>query len=167
MGEQDGIENDERTPEHIFDDYTTEELLEQAQSNAQGTFIATASYLQGRGISVDEWAEGVGQIFVGGWDTSRVWDAAEFMDAMLTNFRAVGAEVVQTRFDPLRSEATISGWPDPDLCAVFGIDPNLAARFHGVATPIAAALGLNWAWYRDGEETRLVSARRGSGDDDG
>lgn len=160
MSDLDGTENVERPSDHIFDDYTTEELLEQAQSNAQGTFIVTASFLQARGLSVDEWAEGVGQIFVRGWDTSRAWDAAEFMDAMLTNFRAVGAEVVQTRFDPERSEATISGWPDPDLCAVFGVDPNLAARFHGVATPIAAALGLDWEWHRDGEETRLLATRR-------
>ncbi len=160
MGDLDGTESAESTLDSIFDDYTTEELLEQAQSNAQGTFIVTAAYLHARGLPVDEWAEGVGQIFVRGWDTSRPWDAAEFMDAMLTNFRAVGAEVIQTRFDPDRSEATISGWPAPDLCAVFDVDPNLAARFHGVATPIAAALGLDWEWHRDGEETQLVSTRR-------
>lgn len=159
MDELDGTDNREGAQGYVFDDFTVEELLEQAQSNAQGTFIATASYLQARGLPVDEWAEGVGQIFVGGWDTSRAWDAAEFMDAMLTNFRAVGAEVIQTRLAPDRSEATISGWPDPDLCAVFGVDPNLAARFHGVATPIAAALGLDWEWHQDGGETRLITTR--------
>ena len=160
MSEVGGTDIHDDRQGQVFDDYTVEELLEQAQSNAQGTFIVTASFLHARGIPIDEWAEGVGQIFARGWDTSRPWDAAEFMDAMLTNFRAGGAEIVQTRFDPDRSEATISGWPDPDLCAVFGVDPNLAARYHGVAAPIAATLGLGWTWRRDGDETHLVASRR-------
>ena len=160
MDELDGTTETDDTPEHVFDDYTAEELLEQAQGNAQGTVIVTVAYLQAKGLSVDDWADGVGRIFVRGWDTSRAWDAAEFLDAMLTNFQATGAEVVSTQFDPDRSEATISGWPDPDLCAVFGVDPSLAARFHGVAAPIAAALGLSWEWHRDGEETRLVTTRQ-------
>ena len=43
-----------------FADYTAEELLEQAQSNAQATIMATAIFLHRKGISLDEWAESMG-----------------------------------------------------------------------------------------------------------
>ena len=145
--------------EHGHADYSTEELLEQARSNAQATIIATAAFLHERGISLDDWAAAVGHRFARGWDEPRPWDASEFLDAMLTNLRSLGAEVVSVELGADRAAAVATGFPDPDLCALFGVEVALAARFNAAAAAIAGERGLNWAWHLDGERTRYVVAR--------
>ncbi|HEX5499776.1 MAG TPA: hypothetical protein VFX03_11130, partial [Thermomicrobiales bacterium] len=73
--------------EHGHGEYTAAELLEQAQANAQALILATISYLGDEGISANDWAESVGVCFARGWGEARAWDASEFLDAMLTNYR--------------------------------------------------------------------------------
>ena len=147
--------------EHGHADYTAEELLEQAQANAQALIIATLAFLDARGLPVADWAEAVGATFGRGWDDPRPWDPGEFLDAMLTNYRALGALVVAVDLGPGRAEATLTGFPDPDLCAVFGVAPDRVARFHDVAAPIARARGLVWSWDVDADQTRLVVTAAG------
>ena len=139
--------------------YTSDELLAHAQGNAQALFIATAAYLQSQGQSVDAWVNAVGATFVSAWDTSSRWDADEFMDAMLINFRSIGAEVVSAEFAAERSEATVQNFPDTAALAQFGVDAALGDRYNDIATPIARALGLAWSWTRDGETIRYTATR--------
>ena len=145
--------------EHGHDAYTAEELLEHAQSNAQAAIIATAAFLHRRGIPVEEWTAGIGAIFSRAWETPRPWDAGLFMDAMLTNFRSLGAEVVSVALGPDRAEAETSGFPDPELCDLFGVDPGLAARFNDAIAVIAADRGLTWTWALADGRTRYAVAR--------
>ena len=143
--------------EHCHDAYTVEELLEQAQSNAQATIIATAAFLQERGVPLAAWTRAVGRIFARAWDEPRPWDAGAFMDAILTNVRSLGAEIVSAELGPDRAEAVTTGFPDPDLCALFGVEPALAARFNDVVAVLAEERGLRWTWQLDGDRTRLVA----------
>jgi hypothetical protein len=145
--------------EHGHGDYTDGELLEQARANAQALVIATTKFLQEREIALEAWTGAIGCIFAQGWDEPRPWDAGEFLDAMLTNYRALGATVESVELAPDRAEAVTSGFPDPDLCAVFDVDPALAARFHDAPAPIARDRNLDWTWTFDGERTRLVATR--------
>ncbi len=116
--------------EHGHAEYSDAELLEQARDNAQALILATVAFLQERGIPPAEWAAAIGETFARGWGDPRPWDAGEFLDAMLTNLRALGAEVKQAEFGVDHAEATTTGFPDPELCALFGIDPSHAAVFH-------------------------------------
>ena len=145
--------------EHGHADYSDAELLEQAQSNAQALVIATVAFLDERGIPLDEWAEAVGRTFARAWDEPRPWDAGEFMDAMLTNLRSLGAEVVSANLGTDRAEAVTTGFPAPELCALFGVDLARAARFNDVAAIIARDRGLTWTWRLDGDRTRYVVER--------
>jgi hypothetical protein len=142
--------------EHGYADYTVDELLEQAQSNAQAVIVATAAFLGARGVPLEEWVAAIGLALARGWDEPRPWDAGEFLDAMLTNYRSLGAEIVEVDLTTDRAEAVLRGFPDPDICALFGVEPALAAAFHQVAAPIALERGLTWSSTPENGDTRLL-----------
>jgi hypothetical protein len=138
---------------------TIEELLEQAQSNAQATIIATAAFLTERTVPLADWTAALGRTFGLAWDEPAPWEAGEFLDAMLTNFRSLGATVLTATLAPDRAEATTTGFPDPELCALFAVDPALVTAFNDVPTPLAAARSLTWTWSRTGDQTHYLVTR--------
>jgi hypothetical protein len=88
----------------------------------------------------------------------------EFLDAMLTNLRALGAEVKQAELGVDHAEATTTGFPNPELCALFGVDPSHAAVISNAAAAIAAPRGLRWTWELEPNGvTRFVVERVGEG----
>jgi len=146
--------------EHGHADYAESELLEQARGNAQALILATVAFLETRDIAPAEWAAAIGETFSAGWGEVRPWDAGEFLDAMLTNLRALGAEVTDAELGVDRAEATIAGFPDLELCALFGVDPSHAAAIHDAAAAIAAPRGLRWTWQLEPEGmTRFIVER--------
>jgi|SRR5215218_1550883 len=152
------------TIEHGYAEYSDTELLEQARGNAQALILATMAFLEERGIPPEEWAAAIGKTFAHGWGDPRPWDAGEFLDAMLTNLRALGAKVQQAELGVDQATAITTGFPDPELCALFGVDPSHAAIFHAAAAAIAAPRGLRWTWETEpGGATRFVVERVGGG----
>ena len=145
--------------EHGHDAYTVEELLEHAQANAQLAIVATAAFLHDRGVPLEEWTETIGRVFARGWGEPRPWDAGEFLDAILTNVRAVGGEILSAALEPERAEAVTVGFPNTELCTQFGVDVALAARYNDAIAPIAAERGLTWSWTLDGDRTRYAVGR--------
>jgi hypothetical protein len=152
------------TIEHGHAEYSDAELLEQARGNAQAVILATVAFLEERGVPSAEWAAAIGETFARGWGDPRPWDAGEFLDAMLTNLRSLGAEVKQAELGVDHAEATTSGFPDPELCALFGVDLSRVAEFHAAAEAIAAPRGLRWTWELEPDGvTRFVVERVGEG----
>lgn len=149
--------------EHGHEEYGAEELLEQAQANAQALLAATVAFLAERGV-LAEWAAFLGERFGLGWGEPRPWDAAEFLDAMLTNYRALGAEVLVHRFGTDRAEATIGPFPDPEVLGMVGLPADAADAFHDAPAAIAAPRGLDWRWVRDGEDVHFLVERAGAGE---
>lgn len=145
--------------EHGHAEYGPEELLEQARANAQALLLGTVRFLGERGVPAAEWAAALGEAFGAGWGRVRPWDAAEFLDAMLTNYRALGAAVVSVRLGVEAAEATLGGFPDPELCAQLGVAPEAADAFHDVPAVIAAPRGLHWRWVREGDVVHVVVER--------
>ncbi len=139
------------TFEHGHAEYTDAELLEQARGNAQALILATIAFLDARGIAPDQWTAAIGESVSRGWGEPRPWDAGEFLDAMLTNLRAMGAEVLSVELGVDRAEAATTGFPDPELCELLGVEPARAAEFHGAAAAIAAPRGLRWKWGIDSD----------------
>jgi hypothetical protein len=152
------------TIEHGHAEYSDAELLEQARGNAQALILATVAFLETRGVPPAEWAEAIGETFARGWGEPRPWDAGEFLDAMLTNLRALGAEVKEAELGVDRAEATTTGFPDSELGVLFGVDPSQVAVFHAAAAVIAAPRGLRWTWELEPDGvTRFVVERIGEG----
>ena len=145
-----------------YADYTTEDLLELAQANAQATLIATVAFLQERGIPLADWTAAMGGRYDVAWDEPEPWDADEVLDAVLVNLRSLGALVVSAALAPDRAEAVTTGFPDPEACDRFGANLSTVVRFHDATVPIAAARGLRWSWaLEDPAEarTRFVVVR--------
>lgn len=151
------IEADDESHGHA--DYTAAELLEQAQANYQATVMATALFVHQKGIPVAEWGAFIGRHFAMAWDDTQPWEAGEFMDAMLTNLRALGAEVVSTDLGIDRATAVTTGFPDPQLCEFFSIDPALAIHFSEAAKTVAAKVGFTWTWKRSRDRVTYTVTR--------
>jgi hypothetical protein len=138
---------------------TDDELLEQAQANAQAAIIATVAFLRDEGLSIEHWAHALGGTFALGWDDPRPWDAGEFLDAMLTNFRSIGATVLSSQIGDDAAEADIRDFPDLELCALFGVDPQQVALFNNATAVIASQRGLTWEWRLADGQTHYVVRR--------
>ena len=130
--------------DETLDEETTETLLEQSQQNAQAMILATISLLDDLGVLPEAWADGLGERFSAAWGDEEPWEAGEFLDAMLSNYRSLGATVIDSDFGDQRATATISGFPDEELCQVFMVDPADAHVFHRVAAEIARRRDLVW-----------------------
>jgi hypothetical protein len=144
------------SPESSYLDDTTETLLEQSQQNAQGLILATIAVLDDLGLLPEAWADGIGERFSEAWGMEDAWEPGEFLDAMLTNYRALGALVDDVSITDDAATATITGFPDEELCEVFHVQPEDAAVFHRVAGEIARRRGLRWEWALVEDATRLT-----------
>lgn len=144
------------SPESSYLDDTTETLLEQSQQNAQGLILATIAVLDDLGLLPEAWADGIGERFSDAWGLEEAWEPGEFLDAMLTNYRALGASVEDVSITDEAASATITGFPDEELCDVFNVRPEDAAVFHRVAGEIARRRNLGWEWEQNEEATRLI-----------
>jgi hypothetical protein len=142
-----------------YADYSAEDLLEQAQMNAQATIMATALFLHQRHVPLEEWTGFLGKTFALAWNDSKPWEAGEFLDSILVNLRALGAKVVSAELGIDRAEAVTTGFPDWELCEFFSIDAALAARFNDATRILAEKVGLQWEWKRYGKNTRYTVTR--------
>lgn len=136
---------------------SVEELLDLARANAQALIIATTSYLTQAGIPLEGWSGYLGQVFGNSWDDSMAGDPKQFLDAVLTNYKAIGAQVHSTKFEAGRAEAVISGFPNAGLCEELDVDCTLAEAYNDAAAHVAERLGLTWWWGTSDGMTTLVT----------
>src|SRR6188472_2155783 len=156
--EPDNLES-ELSESYGYAEYSDTDLLEQAQTNAQATIMATALFLHQRGVPLDDWTAHLGKTFALAWSDSQPWEAGEFLDAILVNLRSLGATVVSAELGIDRAEAVVTGFPDLKLCELFSIDASLAARFNDATRMLASKVGMNWEWKRTGAQTRYTVTR--------
>lgn len=150
------MEDEEQTS---YLDETTESLLEQSQQNAQALILSTIAVLDDLGILPEAWAEGIGERFSEAWGDDGAWEPSEFLDAMITNYRALGATVENVEFSEVLATADIFGFPDDELADVFGVSAESAAVFHQVGAEIARRRGLRWEWTLGDDSTAIRVSR--------
>lgn len=134
--------------EHGHDSYTDDELLEQSQLNAQALLLASVAALEAGPDSVDRWAEGVAEVFLRGWDRKREWQPSKILDALLTNYRSFGAQVIDFDVDADEPTATIADLPDLELTEALDVPEDYADALFKFGTHIAASLGASLRWER-------------------
>lgn len=137
--------------EHGHEAYTDEELLEQSQFNAQALLMASVAALHGE-EAVERWARGVAEVFARGWDTDRAWEPAEVLDALLTNYRSFGANVIDADLSSTPATAVIADLPDLELAESLGVGDAEADAIFRIGSHLVATLGRTLSWSRD-EET--------------
>lgn len=144
-----------REIDHGHADYTLGELLEQSQGNAASLLLATLSVLAERGISVDTWAAGVARVFARSWERGEAWSAVEFLDALLTNLRSLGATVTVVDLSSPEPSATVRDYPDDALADALGVDAAFGEAMFHVGAQLARSLGLDLHWQREGDGVAL------------
>ncbi len=137
--------------EHGHDAYSDEELLEQSQFNAQALLMASVAALDGGEEAVERWAKGVADVFARGWDTDRAWEPAEVLDALLTNYRSFGANVIETDLSGAPATATIADLPDLELAESLGVNDEHADAIFRIGAHLSSTLGRTLTWSRDPE----------------
>jgi hypothetical protein len=136
--------------EHGHDAYTDEELLEQSQFNAQALLMASVAALP-TDEAIEQWVRGVAAVFARGWDAERTWEAAEVLDALLTNYRSFGANVISVDLQDNPAKATIADLPDLELAESLGTEDRHADAIFRIGEHLVATLGRTLTWSRDGE----------------
>lgn len=146
--------------EHGHDAYTDEELLEQSQFNAQALLLAAVAALNGDEATVDAWTKGVADVFIRGWDQQRSWEASEILDALLTNYRSFGAQVINVDLQAEQPTATVADLPDLELAEDLQVPEEKADAIFQIGAHIVTALGRKLSWSRaadSGDVTLTVS----------
>jgi hypothetical protein len=143
------------TSQPTYKNDTCEELLDLSRANGQAIVLATAAFLQEIDVPAGAWTAFLGEFFARSWDPTLELTAGQFLDAMLTNYRSLGAEVVSANLSDDRAEAVIAGLPKRELCLELGIDSDLALEYFDVPAALAASHNLEWHWERDGVRTNL------------
>jgi hypothetical protein len=139
-----------------MDEFTSDELLEQAKANAQALFLVAVGYVKEKRLPVDEFFSFVGEKFTLGWESLQGQGAREAMRMFALNMVSVGGTLESLSGDEARAEAIIADWPSPDLLQAFGVSRGDVDRMYGVFQPIADVLELGYEWRRQGDRVTLI-----------
>ena len=139
-----------------MDEFTRDEVLEQAKANAQALFLVAIGYVKEMGLSVDEFWSFLGEKFTLGWESLRGKGARVAIRMFALNMVSVGGTLESLSGDEARAEAIIAGWPSPDMLQAFGVSRGDADRSYAVFQPIADLLGLRYEWRRQGDRVTLI-----------
>jgi hypothetical protein len=139
-----------------MNEFTNEEVLQQAKANAQALSLVTTGYFKEKGLPVDEFWSFVGEKFTLGWDPLKGKGARVAMRTFALNMVSVGGTLESLSGDEAQAEAVVSGWPSPDLLQAFGGSQSDIDRMYAVFGPIAELLGLQYEWRRQGDRVTLI-----------
>jgi hypothetical protein len=139
-----------------MDEFTTDEVLQQAKMNAQALFLVAIGYMKEKGLSLDEFWSFLGDKFTLGWDSLQGKGARVGMRMFALNMVSVGGTLKSLEGDEARAEAIITDWPSPDLMQAFGGNEGDVDRMYAVFQPIADVLGLKYEWRRQGDRVTLI-----------
>ena len=137
----------------------TAALLDLARANAQALVIATASYFDLMQLPTADWTRFLGEVFSSSWDADIELDAGEFLEAMLTNYQSFGATIQSSKLGADNATASITGFPNPDLCDELNCNCDLADAYFDVPVPLAGRFELRWSWTRVDDRVDLHVTR--------
>jgi hypothetical protein len=138
--------------------FTTDDELELLRGSSLAIILATIRFSQERGVDLREWTTSLSRAFAGGWDVSEPWSPEEFIDAVLLNLQAFGADSPMAEYEDDSARARITAFPDYDRVEGMGLGDVPGDVLFDLFSEVAAACGLRWSWQRD-EEGVWIEAR--------
>ncbi len=137
--------------------FVPEQVSLLAQTNARGLSLGAIAYLQQLGLPVRPYFEFVGQQFTGLWPDYLAADEAA--EAIALNMVSAGTRLVSLVGDSNQAEIILEGWPGflgSDIFELADVDADQALA---VFVPIAAHMGFEFTWRREGSQIIAVIAR--------
>jgi hypothetical protein len=129
-----------------LEEYSAEELLEQAQINAQALFLGTVEALSADPALVESWTRSLAATFIRGWDTEQEWEPADILFALVTNYQSFGAEVEDSDFEAEIPTVTIGNLPNLPLAEALEIAPDRMHHLFRIGEGLASRLGGSLGW---------------------
>ncbi len=133
-------------------EFTKEEIGEHGIVNATMVWFTTILYLRSKGLSVEEWADFVGQQYAPGWEELKGKGAQAVMREAVINWISCGAKLISFVGDENRAEAVLE-WPPEGYT---GIPFEEAQKINTVFIPITRQVDLKCAWENAGRQFRLT-----------
>lgn len=140
-------------------EFSTEDLLPQAQGNATAFVLATIAYLKEHGLEVDDYVAFFGRQFAPGWEEMRDQPILEVARSAATNAVSIGGELRSLSGDDTHAEALLAGWPDEDISSTLGLAHHEGDAMWNSFVPIMERLNIRYAWQREGDAVRITFER--------
>ena len=141
--------------EHGHEEYTVEELLEQSQMNAQAWILGVFDTFRDDQESMNRLTDGIAQTFLRGWDATRAWEPVEILDALLTNYRSMGADIDAYDPDEESPIASLAELPNADLVEQLAVSSTAFRPMLMVSERLVNQLGCELEWSHDAAAGRI------------
>ena len=135
-------------------EFTTEELLAQAQGNATAFVLATIAYLKEQGLAVDDFVRFFGLRFAPGWEELRSQPVLAVARTAALNAVSVGGTLRSLSGDEAHAEMIIEGWPDEEISGALGLSRGDGEAMWDSFEPIMEHIGIRYSWRH--EENGMV-----------
>jgi hypothetical protein len=133
--------------------WTNDELLQQAQGNANAVTAATLLYVRENGRSIEHFAAFIGDTFAAGWTELQGAGALEVARVTAFNPVSLGATLVSLDGDDHHAFATVDVSPMVDDATAFGVSvDDLATMWRVFMERVADRIGIRFAFDRDGNQ---------------
>lgn len=139
--------------------FTTEELLSQAQGNATAFALATIAYLKERDLAVDDYVRFFGLSFAPGWEELRMQPVAAIARTAALNAVSVGGTLRSLSGDDTRAEVLVEGWPDQEIAGALGLERGDGEVMWDSFEPIMEHLGIGYSWRHEDGAVRMSFER--------
>jgi hypothetical protein len=146
-------------PDAANTEFTTEELLSQAQGNATAFALATIAYLKEQGLAVDDYVRFFGRRFAPGWEELRSEPVVAVARAAALNAVSVGGILRSLSGDEARAEVLIEGWPDEEISGTLGLARSDGEAMWDSFEPIMEHLGIRYTWGHEDGAVRMTFER--------
>jgi hypothetical protein len=130
-------------------EFTTEELLAQAQGNATAFVLATIAYLKEQGLAVDDFVRFFGLRFAPGWEDLRSQPVLAVARTAALNAVSVGGTLRSLSGDEAHAEMLIEGWPDEEISGALGLSRGDGEAMWDSFEPIMEHLGIRYSWRHE------------------
>jgi len=142
-------------------EFTTEELLAQAQGNATAFILATIAYLKEQGLAVDDFVRFFGLRFAPGWEELRSQPVLAVARTAALNAVSVGGTLRSLSGDEAHAEMLIEGWPDEEISGVLGLERSEGEAMWDSFEPIMEHIGIRYSWrHEENGPVRITFERK-------
>ena len=140
-------------------EFSSEELLSQAQGNATALALAAIAYLKDQNLSADEFFKFVGERFAPGWKELRGRSTEDVARTVALNMVSVGGSLRSLSGDENQAEVLIGGWPASETLSELEVTQSESDALWHIFEPIMEYLGIRYAWQRQDEGVKMTLER--------
>jgi hypothetical protein len=143
-------------------EFSSEELLSQAQGNATALALAAIAYLKDQNLPADDFFKFVGRRFAPGWEELRGRSTEDVARTAALNMVSVGGSLRSLLGDDNHAEVLIAGWPAREFLSELEVTQSESDALWHIFEPIMEYLGIRYAWQRQDEAVKMTLERETS-----